>query len=86
MILGKIIGSIWPSTITGLDWWTDTKNHFYETYLPVGLHDASPNSLLFPKFVKVVERAKVACYRFKRAPNAVALYLPGNFLALRVVV
>ena len=28
----------------GLDWWTDTKNHFYasnETYLPVGLHDAS---------------------------------------------
>ena len=28
----------------GLDWWTDTKNHFYasnETYSPVGLHDAS---------------------------------------------
>ena len=28
----------------GLDWWTDNKNHFYasnETYLPVGLHDAS---------------------------------------------
>ena len=28
----------------GLDWWTNTKNHFYasnETYLPVGLHDAS---------------------------------------------
>ena len=39
----------------------------------------------FPKFVKVVERAKVVCYRFERAPNAVALYLPGNFLALRVV-
>ena len=29
---------------SGLDWWTDTKNHFYasnETYSPVGLHDAS---------------------------------------------
>ena len=28
----------------GLDWWTETKNCFYapnETYLPVGLHDAS---------------------------------------------
>ena len=40
----------------------------------------------FPKFVKVVERAKVACYRFERAPNAVALYLPGKDLTLRVVV
>ena len=40
----------------------------------------------FQKFVKVVERAKVACYRFEGAPHAVALYLPGNFLALRVVV
>ena len=26
-----------------------------------------------------MERAKVACYRFERAPHAVALYLPGNF-------
>ena len=25
-------------------------------------------------FVKVVGRAKVACYRFERAPNAVALH------------
>ena len=28
----------------GLDWWTDTKNYFYvsnETYLPIGLYDAS---------------------------------------------
>ena len=31
-------------------------------------------------FVKVVERAKVACYRFEGPPHAVALYLPGNFL------
>jgi len=35
----------------GLDWWTGTKNRFYayETYSPVGLHDASykpQNSLL----------------------------------------
>ena len=33
-----------PSTITGLDWWTDTKNHFYapnEIYSPARLHDAS---------------------------------------------
>ena len=33
----------------------------------------------FLKFVKVVERAKVACYRFERAPHAAALYLRGNF-------
>ena len=28
----------------GLDWWTDTKNHFYasnKTHWPVGLYDAS---------------------------------------------
>ena len=36
----------------GLDWWTDTKNHFFapnETYSPVGLHDASylPQNSLF---------------------------------------
>ena len=35
----------------------------------------------FPKFVKVVERTKVASNRFEGAtPHAVALYLPGNFL------
>ena len=33
----------------------------------------------FPKFVKVVERAKVVCHRFEGAPHAVALYLTGNF-------
>ena len=35
----------------------------------------------FPKFVKVVKRAKVACNTFERtlAPHAVALYLPGKF-------
>ena len=35
----------------------------------------------------MVERAKVACYRFEgAASHAVALYLPINFLTLRVVV
>ena len=36
-----VLGVILPG---GLDWWTDTKNHFYasnETYSPVRLHDAS---------------------------------------------
>ena len=33
------------------------------------------------KFVKVVERVKVVCYRFEGAtPLAVALYLPENHL------
>ena len=26
---GAILGRSGPSTITGLDWWTDTKNHLY---------------------------------------------------------
>ena len=33
----------------GLDWWTDTKNHFYASnkiHMPIGLHDAPQNSLL----------------------------------------
>jgi len=33
--------------IAGLDWWTDTKNHFYasnEIHMPIGLRDQ--NSLL----------------------------------------
>ena len=33
----------------GLDWWTDTKNHFYasnEIHMPIGLHDAPQNNLL----------------------------------------
>ena len=35
----------------------------------------------FPKFIKVVERTKVACNRFEGATlHAVALYHPGNFL------
>ena len=40
----------------------------------------------FPKFVKVVKKAKVACNRFEGAlaPHAVALYLPGKFLTLTV--
>jgi len=42
--------------------------------------------ILFLKFVKAVERANVACYRFEGAPHAVAPYLPGDFLTLRVVV
>ena len=45
------------------------------------------NGNFFPKFVKEVERAKVTCNRFEGpTPHAVALYLPGNFLTLRVVV
>ena len=35
----------WPSTIAVLDWWTDTKNHFYASnkiHLPVGLHICPP--------------------------------------------
>ena len=39
--IGRLQSLDWTS---GLDWWTDTKNHFYapnETYSPVGLHDAS---------------------------------------------
>ena len=33
----------------GLDWWTDTKNHFYasnEIQMLIGLHDAPQNNLL----------------------------------------
>ena len=36
--------------------------------------------ILFLKFVKVVERAKVACYRFEGAPHAVAPALPPRKL------
>ena len=33
---------------------------------------------------EMVERAKVACYRFEgAAPHAVVLYLPGDFSTLR---
>ena len=38
----------------------------------------------FPNFVKVVERGKDGFE--EAAPYAVALYLPGNILTLRVVV
>ena len=42
-------------------------------------------SASFPRFVKVGEAPKVVCYKFEgAAPHAVALYLPGNFLTLRV--
>ena len=37
-------------------------------------------------WISIVERDKVACYRFEGAPHAVALYLRGNVLKLRVVV
>ena len=43
-----MLREVWPSTIldwtSGLDWWTDTKNHSYapnKPYSPVELQDAS---------------------------------------------
>ena len=44
MVAATAVYNHWTGLVDwagGLDWWTDTKNHFYETYLPVGLHDAS---------------------------------------------
>ena len=32
--LGRLQSLDWSS---GLDWWTDTKNHFYDTHSPVEL-------------------------------------------------
>ena len=43
----------------------------------------------FPKFFKVCVwgNSKVVSYKYEgAAPNAVALYHPGNFLTLRVAV
>ena len=39
MVAATAVYNHWTGLVDwagGLDWWTDTKNHFYETYLPVG--------------------------------------------------